>query len=222
MDLNKIKLEKSWDALLRDQFQEPYMVDLCSFLKQEYASQREIYPPEPEIFAAFNLTPFDRVKVVVIGQDPYYRMGQAHGLCFSVRAGVKPPPSLRNIFKEVSDEFHTEIPTSGDLTRWADQGVLLLNRALTVEEGIPGSHQSKWKFFTNKIIEKLAAKNNLVFIAWGNKAQEALMQIDAKKHLVLRSAHPSPLSCHRGFAGNNHFSCANKYLLETGQEPITW
>lgn len=227
MHAAKIRLEKSWKDVLRHEFQEPYMAELCSFLENEYASGKHIYPRKSEIFAALNRTPFNKVKVVAIGQDPYHRPGQAHGLCFSVRWGVKPPPSLQNIFKELRREFpHSKEPESGDLSPWAKQGVLLLNRALTVEEGIPGSHQSKWKCFTDTIIRKLAERNNLVFIAWGNEAQKAVVQIDTGKHLVLRSAHPSPLSCRgfsgNGFFGNNHFKRANKYLLKTKQEAINW
>jgi uracil-DNA glycosylase len=222
MQLTKIKLEKSWEEALHDELQEPYIADLCSFLEKEYASKKkQIYPRESEVFAAFDHTPFDRVKVVVIGQDPYHRRDQAHGLCFSVRNGVKLPRSLQNIFKEVREEFGSEIRKCGDLTGWAEQGVLLLNRALTVEEGKAGSHQSKWKCFTETVIKKLAARNNLVFIAWGNEAQGAVEQIDTAKHLVLKSAHPSPLSC-RSFFGNNHFKRANQYLLEKGQECINW
>jgi uracil-DNA glycosylase len=217
MRVNKIRLEKSWEEALHDELQKPYIGDLCSFLEKEYASKKEIYPPKPEIFAAFDRTPFDKVKVVVIGQDPYSRPGQAHGLCFSVRNGTEPlPRSLKNIFKEVGDKDRKY----GDLTGWAKQGVLLLNRALTVGEK-PGSHQSKWKCFTEAVIKKLAAGNNLVFIAWGNKAQEAVAQIDTTKHKVLKSAHPA---CRRrdGFFGNNHFKRANEYLLEKGQGCINW
>jgi|ERR1700694_30480 len=218
---NKIRLEKIWEEALHDELQEPHIADLCSFLEKEYASEKQIYPRKSEIFAAFDRTPFDRVKVVVIGQDPYYRHDQAHGLCFSVRNGVKLPRSLQNILKEVRDEFGSEIRKCGDLTGWAEQGVLLLNRALTVEEGKPGSHQSKWKCFTETVIKKLAVRNNLVFIAWGNRAQEAVAQIDTAKHLVLKSTHPSPQSCRRS-SGNNHFRKANEYLLEKGQGCINW
>ena len=221
MHVTKIRLEKSWKEALHNELQEPHVADLCSFLEKEYASEKHIYPRKSEIFAAFDRTPFNRVMVVVIGQDPYHRPGQAHGLCFSVRNDVKLPRSLQNIFNEVSYEFGSEIRKCGDLTGWAEQGVLLLNRALTVEEGKPGSHQSKWKCFTEAVIKKLAARNNLVFIAWGKKAQEAVAQIDTAKHLVLKSAHPSPLSC-SGFFRNNHFKRANEYLLETGQECINW
>ena len=216
MHVIKMRLEKSWEKVLHDELQAPRYAALCSFLEREYASGKQIYPPKSEIFAAFDRTPFDKVKVVVIGQDPYHRPGQAHGLCFSVRDGVKQPPSLKNIFKEVGTERE-----SGDLTGWAEQGVLLLNRALTVKKGKPGSHQSKWKRFTETVIKKLAERNHLVFIAWGNEAQEAVAQIDATKHKVLKSAHPSPLSCRR-FFGNKHFKRANEYLLQTGQEEINW
>jgi uracil-DNA glycosylase len=215
-------LEKSWKEALHDELQEPHIADLCSFLDNEYASGKHIYPRKSEIFAAFDRTPFDKVKVVVIGQDPYHRPGQAHGLCFSVRNGVKPlPRSLKNIFIEVGDKDRK----CGDLTGWAEQGVLLLNRALTVEKGNPGSHQSKWKCFTETIIKKLAARDDLVFIAWGNKAQEAVAQIDTAKHRVLKSAHPSPRSCFRScrpFCGNNHFKMANDYLREKGKGRINW
>jgi uracil-DNA glycosylase len=226
MHVPKIRLEKSWEEALHDELQEPHFADLCSFLEKEYASGKPVYPRKSEIFAAFDHTPFDRVKVVVIGQDPYHRPDQAHGLCFSVRDGVKLPRSLQNIFKEISDEFHSEIRKCGDLTGWAERGVLLLNRALTVEEGKPGSHQSKWKCFTETVIKKLAARNNLVFIAWGNEAQKAVAQIDTAKHKVLKSAHPArrrpPHDKEKDFFGNNHFRKANEYLLKTGQECINW
>jgi uracil-DNA glycosylase len=220
------RLENSWRKALHE-LREPYMADLSSFVEKAYASRKKIYPPKSQIFAAFDRTPFDRVKVVLIGQDPYHRPDEAHGLCFSVRKGVKLPPSLRNIFDEVSEEFRSEVRICGDLTGWADQGVLLLNRALTVEEGEPGSHLSKWKCFTETVIKKLAARDNLVFIAWGKKAQEAVAKIDTAKHLVLKSAHPSPLSCRHylgtnPFKGNDHFKKANEHLRKTGQECINW
>jgi uracil-DNA glycosylase len=223
------RLENSWREALHDELQEPYIADLCSFLEKEYAPKKKPYPPEPEIFAAFDLTPFDKVKVVLIGQDPYYRHGQAHGLCFSVRDGVKLLPSLKNILKEVKDELRSE-RKSGDLTGWAMQGVLLLNMALTVEERKPGkqgSHLSKWKCFTETVIKKLAARNNLVFIAWGKEAQKAVAEIVTTKHKVLKSAHPSPRSNSRApvenrFSGNNHFKEANKYLRRHGREEINW
>ena len=223
MHVAKIRLEKSWQEALHRELQEPYFADLCSFLEKEFARGKKIYPRRSEIFAAFARTPFDSVKIVLIGQDPYHRPDQAHGLCFSVRDGIERPPSLKNILKEVEYELHSE-RKSGDLTGWAEQGVLLLNRALTVEEGKPGSHQSKWKRFTETIIKKLAERDNLVFIAWGNKAQDAVEQINTAKHKVLKSAHPSPLSCHRGtgFFGHNHFNEANEYLEKAGQGRINW
>ncbi|HEY3972247.1 MAG TPA: uracil-DNA glycosylase [Candidatus Sulfotelmatobacter sp.] len=218
----KIKLEKSWKDALRAELQTPEMAKLWSFVENEYAGRKPIYPPKHEIFAALDRTPFDRVKVVVIGQDPYHRPAQANGLCFSVRKGEKLPPSLRNIFEELRREFDYEIPTSGDLSEWAKQGVLLLNSALTVEERRPGSHRSKWKHFTDKIIEKLAAKPEpLVFILWGRDAQRKAAQIDTGKHLVLESAHPSPFSC-RDFFDKDHFKKANEYLRKNKQEPINW
>lgn len=185
MDAGKIDLGESWNIALRDEFPKPWMAELCEFIETEYRRTKEIYPPKPEIFAALDLTHFDKVRVIIIGQDPYHRRGQAHGLCFSYR-GEKPlPPSLQAIFKEVSSESYSAIPESGDLTRWAKQGVLLLNMALTVE-GKAGAHLAKWKCFTNAIINTLAAKKeHLVFISWGKKAQEAVQQIDETKHLVL-------------------------------------
>jgi uracil-DNA glycosylase len=226
MHIEKVGLEKTWENALRDDFPN---AELLSLLDDAYAGGKQIYPPRSQIFAAFNLAPFDKVKVVLIGQDPYHGPGQAHGLCFSVRDGVRLPPSLRNIFKEVSSEFNSELRTSGDLTAWARQGVLLLNMALTVEERKPASHQLKWKRFTDAIIQALAKKENLVFIAWGNPAKKAVAQIARQKHLVLESAHPSPFSAHGsrnprrpGFFGNGHFKKANDYLRQTNQEPIAW
>ena len=226
MPIKKVRLEKTWQNALRDHFP---TADLLSLVDDAYASPKQIYPPRSQVFAAFNLTPFDKVKVVLIGQDPYHGPGQAQGLCFSVRDGAPLPPSLRNIFKEVSREFNSELRTSGDLTAWATQGVLLLNMALTVEEKKPASHQLKWKRFTDAIIQALAKKENLVFIAWGNPAKKAVAQIARQKHLVLESAHPSPLSAHGSrnprrprFFGNGHFTKANDYLRQTNQQPITW
>ncbi|HTS37886.1 MAG TPA: uracil-DNA glycosylase [Candidatus Solibacter sp.] len=224
--MNNLKLDENWKDILRDELAD---TQLNSFLENAYASRKQIYPPKSEIFAALNITPFDNVKVVVIGQDPYHGPGEAHGLCFSVRQGVNKPRSLQNIFKELKREFSDfREPASGDLTKWAEQGVLLLNRALTVERGKARSHRSQWKRFTDKIIEKLAAEEKpIVFILWGKDAQELGAKVNASeitraKHCVLESAHPSGLSCYRGFFGNNHFTCANKYLLKTGQEPINW
>jgi uracil-DNA glycosylase len=230
MDIKQLGLDKIWEDMLRDEFQEADLSALGSFVDYQYASKKQIYPPKHEIFAAFELTPFDKVKVVLIGQDPYHGPGQAHGLCFSFRGDGPLPRSLQNIFKEVSDEFGSEIPANGELTGWAKQGVLLLNMALTVEKGKAGSHQSEWKNFTDTIIKTLAVKKrNLVFIAWGNPAKKAVSQIDRQKHSVLESVHPSPLSANParragrpGFFGNGHFKKANDYLRQTNQKLITW
>jgi uracil-DNA glycosylase len=190
---------------------------------REYATTT-VYPPGRLIFNAFDLCPFDKVKVVIIGQDPYHGPGQAHGLCFSVNEGVPFPPSLRNIFKEIQDDLGTPIPTSGDLTRWAQQGVLLLNATLTVRAGQAGSHQRQgWEEFTDAAIRALATeREHLVFILWGAYAQKKGAFIDRSRHLVLASAHPSPLSAYNGFFGNRHFSRTNAYLVEHGEEPIQW
>ncbi len=223
MDANRTELEKSWEAALSDEFKESQMAELGSFLNNQYGGEKRVFPPRSQVFAALNSTPFDNVRVVILGQDPYHGIGQAHGLCFSVCAGVRFPPSLRNILQEVSREFDREIPKVGDLSPWAQQGVLLLNRALTVEEGLPGSHLRKWQGFTDAIIKMLASKKqNLVFMAWGKEAEKTLERIDTSNHLILKSAHPSPLSCHRGFIGNDHFRRANQYLLEKGQKSINW
>ncbi len=224
MNQEKLNLEKTWKDALRGEFQRAEIERLCSFLEREYAAgEKQIYPVQSEIFAAFDRTPFDRVRVVLIGQDPYHRRGQAHGLCFSFRGDGPLPRSLQNIFREVSRELNSELRKSGDLTGWADQGVLLLNMALTVEEGKPGSHQAEWKWFTNAIIKTLAAKKkNLVFLAWGKEAQKAVERVDREKHKVLESAHPSPFSCRRGFFGNGHFRSANEYLVDTNQSPVAW
>ena len=226
MNTDQLQLDHTWERALRDQFPP---AELLSLVDDAYAGAQPIYPPRSQIFSAFNLTPFDQVKVVLIGQDPYHGPGQAHGLCFSVREGVPLPPSLRNIFKELSREFNSELRTRGDLTAWATQGVLLLNMALTVEERKPASHQLRWTRFTDAVIQALAKKESLVFIAWGNPAKKAVAQIARLKHLVLESAHPSPLSAHGsrnpprpGFFGNGHFKKANDYLRQTNQEPITW
>ncbi len=223
MNLDKLNLEQTWQDALRNEFQKADIYGLYSFLERAYASGTPIYPPKSEIFAAFDRTHFDEVRVVLIGQDPYHRRGQAHGLCFSFRGDGPLPRSLQNIFKEASSEFNSELRQNGDLTAWADQGVLLLNMALTVEEGKPGSHQAQWKRFTEAIIQTLAAKKQkLVFLAWGKEAQKAVAHIDREKHRVLESAHPSPFSCRRGFFGNGHFELANQYLLDKNQEPIHW
>ncbi|MGE5395516.1 MAG: uracil-DNA glycosylase [Candidatus Saccharibacteria bacterium] len=218
-----VKIEESWKKQLKDEFEKPYFIKLTEFVKEEYAT-RTIYPPAKLIFNAFEQCPFDKVKVVILGQDPYHGPGQAHGLCFSVNDGVDFPPSLRNIFKEVHDDTGAPIPKSGNLERWARQGVLLLNATLTVRAGEAGSHQKKgWEIFTDAAIHKVAENlQNVVFILWGNYAISKSSFIDPSKHLVLKSVHPSPLSASRGFFGNKQFSRANQYLKEHGKEPIQW
>jgi uracil-DNA glycosylase len=218
-----VKIEQSWKALLQEEFDKPYFVELTDFVRTEYKSYR-IYPPGSQIFNAFNLCPFDKVKVVIIGQDPYHGPGQAHGLCFSVNDGVPFPPSLRNIFKEVNADTGAPIPQSGNLTRWATQGVLLLNATLTVREHSAGSHQRRgWETFTDAVIRIISEqKSKVVFILWGAYAQSKASLIDSSRHLVLRSVHPSPLSAHAGFFGNHHFSLANDYLVRNGLTSIDW
>lgn len=224
MTTQTIKLHPDWLAYLQDQFTAPYMVALKSFLQQEKAAGKIIYPPGKQIFASFNNTPLSSVKVVILGQDPYHGPGQAHGLSFSVPPGVRPPPSLQNIFKEIQRDLGLPIPTHGNLQAWAQQGVLLLNATLTVEAGIAGSHQNKgWETFTDTVIQLLNQHcQGLVFMLWGSYAQKKGRIIDPSRHRVLKSAHPSPLSAHRGFLGNGHFSQANAYLLEQGLTPIDW
>ena len=220
-----IRIEKGWGKTLNDEFSKPYFKDLTSRVKQEYQSYpHKIYPPGNKIFAAFDNCPFDNVKVVIIGQDPYHGPGQANGLSFSVSPGVKMPPSLVNIFKEVSEDTGAPFPENGDLTRWANQGVLLLNSSLTVREGAPASHSDiGWEEFTDAVVDKLnKEKENIVFILWGSHAIKKGARIDRSKHLVLTSPHPSPLSAHRGFFGNRHFSKANEYLEAHGRAPIKW
>jgi uracil-DNA glycosylase len=218
-----VDIEPSWKEQLQTEFDKPYFAQLAAFVKQEYATH-SIYPPGKLIFNAFNQCPFNKVKVVLIGQDPYHEPGQAQGLCFSVNEGVTFPPSLNNIFKEIESDIGTPVPKSGDLTRWAKQGVLLLNATLTVREHEAGSHQKHgWEEFTDAVIRTLSEKReNLVFILWGSYAQGKSSLIDSKKHCILRSAHPSPLSAYRGFFGNHHFSLTNDYLRSKGIEEIKW
>lgn len=218
-----IKIEESWKRELADEWEKEYFTRLTEFVRQEY-STKQIFPPGRQIFAAFDSTPFPDVKVVILGQDPYHDVGQANGLCFSVNDGIPFPPSLRNIFKEIESDIGTPIPQSGDLSRWAKQGVLLLNATLTVEAHRAGSHQRRgWEEFTDHVINHLATKrNNIVFILWGSYAIGKGAFIDRNRHLVLTSVHPSPLSAHRGFFGNHHFSRANQYLIEHGKTPIEW
>ncbi len=218
-----VKIEASWKEVLKDEFEKSYFKNLIQFVKVEYQTHT-IYPPGKEIFNAFDHCPLDKVEVVIIGQDPYHGPGQANGLCFSVADGIRQPPSLQNIFKEIKTDIGTEIPVSGNLERWADQGVLLLNATLTVRDNTPGSHQNKgWEEFTDAVIRTLSEqKNNLVFLLWGAYAQKKGEIVDKNKHLVLQSAHPSPFAAHKGFFGNQHFSKTNAYLVEKGKNPINW
>ncbi|HOK24919.1 MAG TPA: uracil-DNA glycosylase [Bacteroidales bacterium] len=218
-----VRIEESWKQRLKAEFEKEYFLRLVDFVKEEYRT-RTIYPPGSLIFNAFNLCPFDKVKAVIIGQDPYHGPGQAHGLCFSVRDGVTFPPSLVNIFKEIHDDLGIPVPKSGNLERWARQGVLLLNAILTVRANQAGSHQGKgWEQFTDAVIKILnEEKNNLVFFLWGAYAQNKGAVIDKTRHLVLESVHPSPLSAAKGFFGNRHFSKCNEYLAMHGIEPVKW
>ncbi|WP_291561948.1 uracil-DNA glycosylase [Bacteroides sp.] len=218
-----VQIEESWKEALMPEFSKDYFIRLTDFVRKEY-HETTVYPPGKLIFNAFNLCPFDKVKVVIIGQDPYHGPGQAHGLCFSVNDGIQPPPSLVNIFKEINSDLGKPVPQSGDLTRWAEQGVLLLNATLTVRAHQAGSHQRRgWEEFTDAVIRKLAEeKSNLVFILWGSYAQKKGAFIDRNKHLVLTSVHPSPLSAYNGFFGNHHFSLANDYLVKNGKTAIDW
>ena len=208
---------------MADEFEKEYFVRLTDFVKSEYR-QGAVYPPGSSMFNAFAHCPFDKVKVVILGQDPYHEPGQAHGLCFSVQDDVPFPPSLVNIFKEIQSDLGKPIPATGNLTRWADQGVLLLNATLTVRAHQAGSHQNRgWETFTDAVIHRLAQeRSHIVYLLWGAYAQRKGAFIDGKKNLVLKSAHPSPLSAYRGFFGNKHFSQANDYLVATGQTPIDW
>ena len=219
----EIRIEESWKRELAEEWEKDYFVRLTQFVREEYAT-KQIFPPGRQIFAAFNSTPFHDVKVVILGQDPYHDVGQANGLCFSVNDGIQFPPSLRNIFKEIESDIGTPVPQSGDLSRWAKQGVLLLNATLTVEAHRAGSHQRHgWEQFTDRVIAHLAEhRDNLVFILWGSYAIGKGAFIDRNRHLVLTSVHPSPLSAHRGFFGNHHFSRTNQYLIEHGKTPIEW
>lgn len=223
-DTDPIKLEPSWKAKVGDWLQRPEMRELSAFLRQRKQAGARLFPPGPQIFAAFEATPFEAVKVVILGQDPYHGAGQAHGLCFSVLPGVPVPPSLLNIFKEIQDDLGIPRPDHGCLLPWARQGVLLLNAVLTVEEGRAGAHQGKgWEGFTDHVIETLATqREDLVFLLWGSYAQAKGKVIDARRHRVLRAPHPSPLSAHRGFLGCRHFSMANQYLAQRGHAPIHW
>ena len=218
-----VKIEPSWKEALKDEFGKDYFGKLTDFVKTEYSS-KQIFPAGSQIFNAFDQCPFNKVKVVIIGQDPYHGPGQAHGLCFSVNDGVAFPPSLLNIFKEIERDLGIPSPKSGNLTRWAQQGVLLLNATLTVEAHKAGSHQGRgWETFTDAAIRKLASeRQNIVFMLWGSYAQQKGAMIDASKHLILKSVHPSPLSAYRGFIGCGHFSQANQFLEAKGLDKIHW
>ena len=218
------KLEESWQNLLLEELKRPSMQELQTFLLQEEKAGKVIYPPNQDIFQALNLTPLDKVKVVILGQDPYHGKNQAHGLCFSVREGVKIPPSLVNIFKELKQDLGINPPNHGCLDAWAKQGVLLLNNVLTVEDGKAGSHHLKgWEEFTDKIIELLNKKReNLVFILWGNPAQKKAERVDSTRHFIIKSPHPSTLSSYRGFFGSKPFSQTNDYLISKGIPPVDW
>ncbi|MAZ26452.1 MAG: uracil-DNA glycosylase [Cytophagaceae bacterium] len=221
MDVN---IEQSWKAVLGEEFNKPYFKALIDFVKEEY-EQHRCFPKGSQIFNAFELCPLDKVEVVILGQDPYHGIGQAHGLCFSVNEGVPMPPSLLNIFKEIQQDLGKPFPENGNLERWAKQGVLLLNATLTVRAHQAGSHQGKgWEKFTDKVIEIISAqKENVVFLLWGGHAKKKAARVDRERHLVLSSGHPSPLSANRGFwFGNRHFGQANTFLIKKGKKPIAW
>lgn len=222
--MTDMKLDPGWMPHIGGEFDKPYMIDLKRFLTAEKEAGKVIYPKSDQIFKAMNTTKFDDVRVVILGQDPYHGEGQAHGLSFSVPQGVKPPPSLVNIYKEIAAEYNAPVPRQGDLTAWAEQGVLLLNATLTVEDGLAGSHQNKgWEEFTDAIIRAINTHHtHIVFLLWGSYAQKKGAFIDRSKHLVLTAPHPSPLSAHRGFLGCGHFRKANDYLAQCGQTPIDW
>ena len=222
-EIRKPVIEEGWYEALKDEFASPYFAGIKTFLIEE-KRQHVVYPPSPLIFNAFNRTPFDKVKVVILGQDPYHGIGQAHGLAFSVPDGIQPPPSLRNIFKELNTDIGMPIPKNGNLERWADEGVLLLNASLTVRANVAASHANiGWQRFTDAAIRALSdKKNHLVFLLWGNYAIAKESLIDHNKHLILKTVHPSPLSANRGFFGCRHFSQTNQYLINNNIAPINW
>lgn len=218
-----VKIEQSWKEALQNEFEKDYFMNLTAFVRSEYAT-KQVFPAAKNIFKAFDCCPFDKVKVVIIGQDPYHNVGQAHGLCFSVNDRIEFPPSLLNIFKEIERDLQLPMPKSGNLTRWAEQGVLLLNASLTVEAHKAGSHQGKgWEQFTDAVIRTLNEKRiGIAYMLWGNFAQQKASAVDASKNLILKSVHPSPLSAYRGFIGCGHFSAANKYLKMNNKQEINW
>ncbi|HMW67027.1 MAG TPA: uracil-DNA glycosylase [Chitinophagaceae bacterium] len=220
----EVKIEPGWKKLLKKEFEQPYFEQMALHLKTEKQQGKIIYPPGAFIFNAFNSTPIDQVKVVILGQDPYHGAGQAHGLCFSVQTGVPPPPSLINIFKELNEDLGVAIPSHGNLSAWATQGVFLLNASLTVRAGEPMSHSKiGWAQFTDNVIKKISTeKTKVVFLLWGKFAQEKKALIDESKHCILKAAHPSPLSAHAGFFGCRHFSKTNEYLVSKGIDPVNW
>ncbi len=224
VDQGAVRLDPSWLKVLGKEFDQPYMKQLKTFLQQQKNSGKVIYPPGSQWFSAFNDTPFDKVRVVILGQDPYHGPDQAHGLCFSVLPGVKVPPSLANIYKELASDLGITQPNHGCLTSWAKQGVLLLNATLTVEQADAGSHQGKgWEQFTDQAIRAINDQSEaVVFLLWGSHAQKKGAFIDQSRHLVLKSVHPSPLSAYRGFLGCKHFSATNSYLQQHGRQPIDW
>ena len=224
MQQREVQLEDSWKAVLKDQFAQPYMQQISNFLREQVALGKEVYPPGSLMFNAFTLTPLPQVKVVILGQDPYHGEGQAHGLSFSVPRGIATPPSLLNIYKELQRDFGFAIAQHGDLTEWAQQGVLLLNTSLSVERASAGSHAKiGWQNFTDKVIETISQQqSHVVFMLWGAHAKSKINLIDRTKHLVLTAVHPSPLSAYRGFIGCEHFSRCNEFLQQTGQTPIDW
>ena len=219
-----VKIEESWKEVLNDEFEKDYFKKLTDFVRGEYLSGKTIYPEPKNIFNAFNLTPLQNVRVVIIGQDPYHEPGQAHGLCFSVQNGIDLPPSLVNIYKEIESDIGHKSITHGDLTAWANQGVLLLNSTLSVQAHLAASHSGKgWETFTDAVIKAIAEhRKNVVYMLWGSFAQKKADFVDANQNLILKSAHPSPLSAYRGFFGNHHFSRANEYLIANGYKPIDW
>ncbi|HOY47114.1 MAG TPA: uracil-DNA glycosylase [Alphaproteobacteria bacterium] len=218
-----VKIEESWKMALLDEFDKDYFIKLTDFVRSEYISGKTVYPAPINIFNAFNLCPLDQVKVVIIGQDPYHEPGQAHGLCFSVQDGISLPPSLQNIYKEIENDLRRKSITNGDLTKWAEQGVLLLNSTLTVRAHAAASHAGHgWEQFTDSVIRALSKRKNLVYLLWGSYAQKKAEIINQDENLILKSVHPSPLSAHRGFFGNHHFSNTNEYLIAHGKKPINW